>query len=45
LVDKNLIFRGRIIGKYPLRVKEKETTTYMVSGGIAVLRAIFRKMY
>lgn len=31
LVDKTLLFLGRTIGKFPLRVKEKGTTTYVVS--------------
>jgi hypothetical protein len=41
LVDKNLLFQGRTIEKYPMWVKEKETTIYVVSGWIAVPR-VFR---
>ena len=32
LVDKNLLFRGRTIEKFPLCVKEKVTTTYVITG-------------
>jgi len=38
-----LPFIGRTIGKAPLCVKEKETTTYVVLGWIGVLR-FFRNM-
>ena len=43
LVDKTLLFPGRTIEKFPLCVKEKGTTTYVVSGWIGVLR-FFRNM-
>jgi len=32
--DKNLLFQGRTILKFPLCVKEKGTTTYVVFAGL-----------
>jgi len=40
-ISKNLLFQGRSIEEFPLCVKEKVTTAYVVSGWIAVPRAIF----
>jgi len=36
--DKTLLFRGMTIEKFPLWFKEKATTTYVISGWIAVQR-------
>jgi len=43
LVDKTSLFLGRTIEKFPLCVKEKGTTTYVVLRWIGVLR-FFRNM-
>ena len=43
LVDKTSLFLGRTIEKFPLCVKEKETTTYVALRWIGVLR-FFRNM-
>jgi hypothetical protein len=40
IFDKNSLFQGKPLSQCDLGVKEKGTTTYMVSGWIAVLRLV-----